>query len=426
VEKKEMPDLSTTFCGVRFANPFVLAPAPATDEIEMLRRGFEAGWAGAVLKTTSVASTEVPLKYPMITGVRSGWRKIAAMGNIDLISKYHVDEVAKRVAQIKQQFPHNVVAASIMGARKEDWQLLVAVLEQAGVDIIECSFSCPQGTLGSQPGAMLGQDRGLVEMVTGWVKSAARRVPIVVKLTPQVSDIVEMALAAQRGGADGISASNTIPALMGIDLDTLIPIPNVGRKSTYSGLSGGAIKPITLRVIAEIVRHTGMQVTGTGGAATWRDAVEFLLVGARNVQLCTAVMNEGFRIIEDLQDGLTEFMERKGFGRVEDLIGASLRFITTHDRLPEQFNAVAKIDLKKCIRCDLCYVACRDGGHVAIERRRNREPVVDEELCVGCGLCASICPVADCIEVVAVNGMKRRGSKRSAQQRRHHKRSTKP
>jgi dihydropyrimidine dehydrogenase (NAD+) subunit PreA len=424
--KKEMPDLSTTFCGVQFANPFVLAPAPPTDEVEMLRRGFEAGWAGAVLKTTSVASTLVPLKYPMITGIRSGRRKIAALGNIDLISKYHVDEVAKRVARIKQEFPDNVVAASIMGARKEDWQSLVAVLEEAGADIIECSFSCPQGTLGSKPGAMLGQDRALVETVTGWVKSAARRVPVVIKLTPQVSDIVEMALAAKRGGADGICASNTIPALMGIDLETLIPIPNVGGKSTYSGLSGGAIKPITLRVIAEIVRHTGMQVTGTGGAATWRDAVEFLLVGARNVQLCTAVMNEGFRIIEDLKDGLKEFMEQKGFEGVEDLIGSSLQFITTHDGLPEQFEAVAKINLKKCIRCDLCYVACRDGGHVAIERRRNREPVVDEDLCVGCGLCQSICPVADCIEIVAVKNSKKREPKKLAQKKLHGQRSMKP
>jgi dihydropyrimidine dehydrogenase (NAD+) subunit PreA len=395
-----MIDLKTTFCGIEFENPFVLAPAPSTDELDMLRRGFDAGWAGAVLKTTSVSETRIPLKYPMISSIRADGRAIAALGNIDLISKYHVDEVAQRVAQIKKEFPHKVIAASIMGARKEDWQSLVRALEHSGVDIIECSFSCPQGTLGAKPGAMLGQDLNLVEEVTGWIKSAARRAPVVIKLTPQVTDIVEAALAAKRAGADGICASNTIPSLMGIDLDTLVPIPNVGGKATYSGLSGAAIKPITLRVIAEIVRHTGMEVTGTGGAATWRDAVEFLLVGARNVQLCTAVMREGFRIIDDLTDGLRNFMEKKRFERVEDFIGASLTFITTHDGLPDQFYAVARINLKKCIRCDLCYVACRDGGHIAIERRRNRQPVVDEEKCVGCGLCQSICPIDGCIEIL--------------------------
>jgi dihydropyrimidine dehydrogenase (NAD+) subunit PreA len=392
-------NLETTFCGIRYENPFILAASPSTDHPDMIRRALEAGWAGAVLKTTSVPGTNVPLKYPMISGLEYEGRRLQAMGNIDLISEHHADIIAERVAGLKGEFPEKVIVASIMGGKREDWQRLVGILEKAGADAIECSFSCPQGTLGSKPGAMLGQDIHLVEKVTGWIKKSAKRIPVVIKLTPQVSDIVEAALAVKRGGGDAVCASNTIPSLMGIDMDTLRPIPDVGGMSCYSGLSGPAIKPITLRVIAEIVRNTGMQVTGTGGAMNWKDAVEFLLVGARNVQFCTAVMRHGFQIIEQLTDGLSVFMERHGFERVADLIGYSLQYITTHDRLPNITKGISIIDMKKCIRCGLCYVACRDGGHMAIAMGKNRRPIVDREKCVGCGLCETVCPVTGCVHV---------------------------
>ena len=394
-----MPNLETQFCGLKFKNPFILAASPSTDNLDMVRRAYEAGWAGAIMKTTSIPGTPVPLKYPMITGRSHEGRRLFAMGNIDLISEHHADDVAERISTLKREFPEKITMASIMGADKSQWQTLVRLLEQAGADAIECSFSCPQGTLGSKPGAMLGQDIALVEKVTGWIKGAAKRIPIVIKLTPQVADVVEAALAVKRGGGDAVCASNTIPSLMGIDLETLRPIPDVGGKTSYSGLSGPAIKPITLRVIAEIVRHTGMQVTGTGGAVSWRDAAEFLLVGARNVQFCTAVMKEGFRIIDHLKDGLSVFMERHGFETVEDFIGLSLKHIATHDELPESGPVVSVIDHEKCIMCGLCYVACRDGGHMAIELDKKRRPLVDEEKCVGCGLCACVCPVTDCIRM---------------------------
>ncbi len=394
-----MTDLQTTFCGLTFENPFILAASPATDDLDMVRRAYEAGWAGAVLKTTSVPGTDVPLKYPMISGFTYEERRIFAMGNIDLISEHHADVIAERISILKREFPDKITIASIMGAQRSNWESLIAMLEGAGADAIECSFSCPQGTLGSKPGAMLGQDISLVEEVTGWIKGAAKCCPVVIKLTPQVTDIIDAALAVKRGGGDGICASNTIPALMGIDLDTLLPIPNVGGKTSYSGLSGPAIKPITLRVIAEIVRHTKMPVTGTGGAATWRDAAEFLLVGARNVQFCTAVMKYGFRIIEHLTDGLSVFMERHNFERVEDFIGYSLQYITTHDQLPYISKGVSEIDRKRCIGCGLCFVACRDGGHGAITMDKKRRPRVDKEKCVGCGLCESVCPVIGCIHI---------------------------
>ncbi len=393
-------DLKTKFCGITFENPFVLAAAPPTDILSMVSRGLEMGWSGAVLKTTSVVGTDVPLKYPMITGTYLYGREFYALGNIDLISEHHVDKVSENVRKLKKDFPEKIIIASIMGGKKSDWQTLVGILEEAGADIIECSFSCPQGTLGSKPGAMLGQDVPLVKEVTSWIKSAAKRCPVVIKVTPVVSDIIDVVNAVKAGGGDGVAASNTIPSLMGIDLNSLIPIPNVGGKSTYSGLSGPAIKPITLRVIAEIVRQTGIEVTGTGGAMTYKDAVEFMLLGAKNVQFCTAVMKEGFRVIKNLKTGLEEFMEKHDFDTIESFIGKSLQYITTHDKLPPVFKAESIINTKKCVKCGLCYIACKDGGHEAIKFGKNRIPKVDPEKCVGCGLCNVVCPT-DCITIKA-------------------------
>lgn len=390
-------DLSTTFCGITFDNPFVLAASPCTDDPDMVRRAFQAGWAGAVLKTTSVEETPVDLVYPMIVGLDHEGKRVFGLGNIDLISHHHIDEIEARVRDLKKEYSQKVLAASMMAATKEDWTGVAARLSAAGVDLIECSFSCPQGTLGAKPGFMLGQDPQLVREVTAWVKEGAGRTPVVIKITPQVADIVEVAQAAKEGGADGICASNTIPALMGLDLESFVPYPQVDGKSTYSGLSGPAIKPITLRVIAEISRNIKIPITGTGGAADWRDAVEFMLVGARTVQFCTAPMHYGFRIIEDLRDGLERYLRHKGMRSAEELVGKSLPFITSHEGLSREKKVISRIHPELCIKDDLCYLACRDGGHQAIELDDNRLPQLDDEKCVGCGLCLAVCPVPGCL-----------------------------
>lgn len=395
--------LQTNLCGIQFENPFVLAAAPPTDELEIVCNGLEAGWSGAVLKTTSVEGNPVPLKYPMITGIDHFDKKVMAMGNIDLISAYHIDEIEKRVKYLKKNFPEKVIIPSIMGGQKEDWQTLAKRLNQAGADMIECSFSCPQGTIGSRPGAMLGQDRDLVEEVTSWIKEAAGDTPVVIKLTPVVTHIIEIARAVKNGGGDAVCASNTIPSLMGIDLDSFIPYPNVRGASSYSGLSGQAIKPVSLKVIADISKNVDIPITGTGGAQSWSDAVEFMLVGARNVQICTAVMHYGFRIIEDLISGMTHYLEKKKISSVQELIGKSLPYVKTHDQLAYPAKVVSEINPDLCIKDDLCYIACRDGGHMAIELDEDRLPKVDEEKCVGCGLCQVICPRKGCIELKEVS-----------------------
>lgn len=396
-------DLSVDFCGVHFENPFILAAAPPTDDPEMLKNAFRAGWAGAVLKTTSVENTSVDLKYPMMWAMDMGGGKMQALGNIDLISEHHIDVVEERVKILKKEFPNKVVIASIMGSKKEEWQSLVKRLSDAGVDMIECSFSCPQGSLGAKPGQMLAQDPLLTRTVAGWVKEAAaahtRNVPVVIKITPHVTDIAEVAEAVKAAGCDAVCASNTIQSLMGIDLGTWIPNPNVEGKSTYSGLSGPSIRPMTLKVISEIARKVGIPITGTGGPEGWKDAVQFMLAGATTVQFCTAVMHFGYDLIEDLISGTAEYLEKKKLKSVSELIGRALPHIVSHEELTYKKKVVSKIDYEKCIRDDLCYIACRDGGHLAIDLGEDRKPKVDEEKCVGCGLCRLVCPVHECIKI---------------------------
>ena len=386
-------DLSIDFCGVKFPNPFLLSAAPPSDDLDMVRAAFDAGWGGVVLKTTSVETEPVDLVYPMMSAIHAEGSRIIGLGNIDLISEHHIDVVEQRARALKEEYPDRVVAVSIMGSKKEEWQTLVKRLEAVGVDIIECSFSCPQGSMGEEPGAMLAQSLDGTERVAGWVKEAARRCPVVIKITPQVADIVKVAQAVKRGGADAICAANTIPSLMGVDVDTFVPYPNVNGKSTYSGLSGPATKPITLRSLAEISKHVDLPITATGGPVTWRDAVEMMLVGATTVQFCTAVMHYGFDIIDDLQDGLAFYLEEKGLQSPADLIGRSLDRIIGHGDLARDKPMISSLIEEKCVKCDLCYIACRDGAHQAIKiDEATRLPQIDAERCPGCRLCVTVCP----------------------------------
>lgn len=386
-------DISIDFLGIHLENPFILSAAPPTDELDIVYDGLKAGWAGAILKTTSIENNPVQLKYPMMSSFGPQGRKVTGLGNIDLISQYHIDDIEKRVRILKEAFPRKMIGASIMGSRKEDWQNLVWRLKKAGVDLIECSFSCPQGSMGEAPGRMLAQSVEATEKVTRWVKEAAEDTPVLIKITPQVTDITEVAQAVKKGGADGITASNTIPSLMGIDINTFEPYPSLMGKGGYSGLSGPAILPLTLRTIAEIASNVDITISGNGGAYSWKDAVEIMSVGAGNVQFCTLPMVYGFRTIRDLESGLAHYLMDMGFDSPMDIIGKALPNLHQHDELPSPYTRVELID-EKCIGCGLCFNSCNDGGHRAIDwDSNNRRPDIDEKRCVGCAMCMQVCPV---------------------------------
>jgi dihydropyrimidine dehydrogenase (NAD+) subunit PreA len=323
----------------------------------------------------------------------------AGLGNLDLISVHNIDTVCERVKVLKKEFPTKVVMASIMGSNEHEWTSLASELSLAGADIIECSFSCPQGSLGEQPGRMIAQSAAATETVTGWVKKGAKHTPVMIKITPMVADVVEIASAAKKAGADAVTASNTIPSLMGIDLNTFIPFPDIRGRSYYCGLSGSVIKPITLKVISEIARNVKIPVSGTGGASDWRDCAEFLLCGASWVQMATAVMYHGFRIIEDLKTGILYYLEEKGINNVTDLVGKALPNIADNYDELSRFKPKSKIDNERCIQCEVCFVACRDAGHGAISMNSERFPVVNEDLCAGCALCKVVCPVNGCVDI---------------------------
>ncbi len=394
-------NLSVDLCGVHFRNPFVLAASPSTDNREMIARGLEAGWAGAVFKTTSVPSEEVSIAYPIMASLEPG-SKMVGLHNIDLISERHIDAVAEDVRWLKERFPEARLAVSIMASKRTEWEELAHRAEQAGADLLEISISCPQGSMleGEQntQGWMISQDPILTEKVTRWVKEAIS-IPIYAKLSTSVTDIAAIARAAERGGADALCAIDSVEGIVGIDLESCTPLPSVWGASSYGGYTGRAVKPIALRCVANIAGAVSIPISGVGGVYNWQDAVQFLLVGATTVQVCTAVMHRGFGIIDELCDGMARWMERHAYTDIREFIGSSLPRIKEHEELKHGLKVVSRIELERCIGCGHCYVACRDGGHQAIRFGADRHPAVDEAACVGCGLCAQICPVPYCISI---------------------------
>jgi len=396
------PNLAVDFCGVRFPNPFVLAAAPPTDDAEMIARGFEAGWAGAVVKTLGLEHVEVNLVSPMMVGLDYEDKKLVALQNIDLISDRDIREVLPEVRELKKSYPDRIVIVSIMASTEAEWKEITRRVQEAGADMIECSFSCPHGMPERGMGSAVGQNAELTYERAKWVAEAAE-IPVLIKLTPNVTDMRPVAEKVKEAGAEGVTAINTVKGLIGFDLDTMAPIPSVEGYSTEGGISGPAIKPIALRFVADVARDVGIPVAGVGGVVTWKDAVEFLLAGAGIVAVCTAVMRYGYDIIEELNEGLLLYLEDKGLTSPMDLVGKGLPKIVGHGELSRDSKVLAAVDEDTCIGCGACVIACRDGGHQAIEfagpdaGEDARIPKVGDEKCIGCGFCRTVCPVDGCL-----------------------------
>src|ERR1700685_3064116 len=359
-----MSDLSVNFCGLRSPNPFWLASGPPTNTGGQVMRAFDAGWGGAVWKTIGDPIQNTSCRYGAIdlNGV-----KMMGLNNIELISDRPIAVNLQEIAEVKKRYPKNLVIASLMvESKRETWHDIVRRAEDAGSDALELNFGCPHGMSERGMGAAVGQVPEYTEMITSWAVEAATT-PVIVKLTPNVSDITRVAAAAEKGGADAVSLINTINSLMGVDLETFAPRPNVGGKSTHGGYCGPAVKPIALHLVSSVAKKVRVPISGIGGIGFWNDAAEHIAVGASTVQVCTAAMHCGFRIVEDMIDGLSEYMDAHGFHTIEDFRGRAVPNVKDWGDLDLNYKVVAKINSELCIGCQLCYVACEDGAHQCIE-----------------------------------------------------------
>jgi dihydropyrimidine dehydrogenase (NAD+) subunit PreA len=402
--KMSQISLETEFCGFKLINPFLLAPTPMTASAEMITRAFGRGWAGAVWKTIGIVSgVSSPKVSPRYLALRDDGHDPIGFENIDLGNARSYDESFSEMEQVKERFPRHMIIASIRGESDSNaWQELAIRADQAGADALEAMFSCPHDTEhGSQ--SANGNWGRTMRQIAEWIR-AVSSLPLAVKMSPNVADMRFQARIAASCGVTGVSVANTVRCLGGVDLDTLRPIPSVDGFSTFGGYSGPAIKPIILRFVAELASDSecGVAISGVGGISSWQDAVEYLLLGASSLQIGTGAMVYGQRIIDDLLDGLIQFMGRHEFESIPDLVGASLPYLIPHQELDRGHRVVPEIDLATCSRCGRCYLACTDGGESAIHFGPDRIPSVESETCSGCGLCAQVCPVEGCIDMVDV------------------------
>jgi len=392
-------NIESNLAGIKSPNPFWLASAPPTNSGYQVMKAFDAGWGGAVWKTLGVPVINVSSRYGSINYRDT---RMAGFNNIELITDRPLADNLKEIEEVKKYFPDHAIIASLMVESKAEWHQIIADVENAGADGIELNFGCPHGMCERGMGSAVGQEPEVLQTIVSWVKEVAK-IPVITKLTPNISHIVDPGLAAVRGGTDAISLINTIKSIVGIDLDTYAPYPVVDGKGTNGGYCGPAVKPIALEMVKELAKHQEIQstpISGIGGIENWRDVVEFLLLGASNVQVCTAVMHYGFGIVREMESGLRQFMQDKNYHSLDDFIGKALPNVTEWKHLNLKHKVVANINPDKCIGCDLCYIACDDGAHQAIKldhTNGNRIPEIIDENCVGCNLCALVCPVEECI-----------------------------
>lgn len=390
-------DLSIEYLGVKCENPFFLSSSPVGSNYEMVAKAYEAGWGGVFYKTIGIfIADECSPRFDHNVKETTPW---IGFKNMEQISDKQLEVNLENIAKLKRDYPDKIMVASIMGSSDDEWAKLAKLVTQAGADLIECNFSCPQMTSHAM-GSDVGQNPDLVRQYSK-ATSEATHIPVIAKMTPNIGNMEVPALASIEGGAKGIAAINTIKSITNIDTDFMTAMPVVNGKSSISGYSGAAVKPIALRFIAQMKQFEALKnvpISGIGGIETWKDAVEFMLVGSENLQVTTSVMQYGYRIVEDMINGTAHFMDAHGFNHLRDFIGLALPNIVPAEDLNRDFKILVDIDQDKCVQCGRCYTSCYDAAHQAIEwDSEKRKATVDEEKCVGCHLCLNVCPVLDCI-----------------------------
>ncbi|MBR9651072.1 NAD-dependent dihydropyrimidine dehydrogenase subunit PreA [Thalassovita aquimarina] len=401
-----MANLASEFIGIKSPNPFWLASAPPTDKEYNVRRAFEAGWGGVVWKTLgSEGPPVVNVNGPRYGAIWGADRRLLGLNNIELITDRPLEVNLREIKSVKRDYPDRALIISLMVPCDEtSWETILKQIEDTGADGVELNFGCPHGMAERGMGAAVGQVPEYIEMVTRWVKKHSR-MPCIVKLTPNITDVRKPAEAAKRGGADAVSLINTINSITSVDLDDFAPEPTIDGKGTHGGYCGPAVKPIALNMVAEIARNpetANLPMSGIGGVTTWRDAAEFMALGAGNVQVCTAAMTYGFKVVQEMISGLSDYMDRKGFTSTSELVGRAVPNVTDWQYLNLNYVTKAKIDEDACIKCGRCYAACEDTSHQAIDMSEGRVFSVKDDECVACNLCVNVCPIEGCITMERV------------------------
>jgi dihydropyrimidine dehydrogenase (NAD+) subunit PreA len=401
-----MASLKTDFVGITSPNPFWLASAPPTDKEYNVRRAFDAGWGGVVWKTLGAEGPPVVnVNGPRYGAIYGADRRLLGLNNIELITDRPLEVNLREIKAVKRDYPDRAMVVSVMVPCEEAaWKAILPLIEETGADGIELNFGCPHGMSERGMGSAVGQVPEYIEMVARWCKQATR-MPVIVKLTPNITDIRKPAQAARRGGADAVSLINTINSITSVDLDLMAPEPTIDGQGSHGGYCGPAVKPIALNMVSEIARDPetrGMPISGIGGITTWKDAAEFISLGAGNVQVCTAAMTYGFKIVSEMTAGLSRWMDEKGYASVSDVVGRAVPNVTDWKHLNLNYVAKARINQDLCISCGRCFAACEDTSHQAIGMSPDRTFTVIDEECVACNLCVDVCPVENCIDMVAL------------------------
>ncbi len=386
-------DLSVEFLGVHFDNPFCLSSSPVGNCYEMCAKCFDEGWGGVVFKTIGPKHFLIDEVSPRFDALTKEGTPFVGFKNVEQIAEHPLEQNLADLKKLKENYPDKVVIASIMGPTEEDWEELARLVTEAGADMIEMNLSCPQMTSHAM-GSDVGTNPELCRAFCQAVKRGSK-LPMMAKMTPNITDMVPVAKACLEGGADGIAAINTIKSILNVDLDRKIGLPIINGKSSISGYSGKAVKPVALRFVQQLRDGIpGVPISGIGGIETWEDAAEFILLGSTTLQITTAVMQYGYRIIDDLKNGLEHYMEEQGVDSLMDLVGAANANMIPCENLDRDYIVYPEFDTDKCIGCGRCYLSCYDGAHQAITfDEETRKPSCDHDKCVGCHLCVLVCPV---------------------------------